>query len=169
MKEGFWASIAGNDCQMKSCIMVKICQSMSTRKEVSMEPPQYNGGLLVLQKREYLAKRNTWKRLRITCDFIFRQQLFEPSKRQVFWLKPQPSRPPPFPSETAFQCAKKVSDVRKIISRSAADNTKERLNPSFLLQGWNSPLWKGEAREIFGRTCLFHYGLFRKLFLLNTI
>jgi hypothetical protein len=29
-----------------------------------MEPPQYNGGLLDLQKREYLAKRMISKRLR---------------------------------------------------------------------------------------------------------
>ena len=28
-----------------------------TRKKVGMEPPQYNGGLLGIQKREYLAKR----------------------------------------------------------------------------------------------------------------
>jgi hypothetical protein len=36
--------------------MAEIRQSKNTRKEVSTEPPQYNGGLLGLQKREYLAK-----------------------------------------------------------------------------------------------------------------
>jgi hypothetical protein len=34
----------------------EIQSSEDYRKEVSMEPPQYNGGLLGLQKREYLAR-----------------------------------------------------------------------------------------------------------------
>jgi hypothetical protein len=32
------------------------------RKEVSMEPPQYNEDLLGLQKREYLAKMFSFKK-----------------------------------------------------------------------------------------------------------
>jgi hypothetical protein len=37
-----------------------------------MEPPQYNGGLSGLQKREYLAKIKPWKRIREALDLIFK-------------------------------------------------------------------------------------------------
>jgi len=44
---------------LESCIAQRNLEITlaETRKEVSMEPPQYNGGLWGLQKREYLAKR----------------------------------------------------------------------------------------------------------------
>jgi hypothetical protein len=57
MKQGFWVSIENNDYQTKPCIVVEIYQP--TRKEVSMEPPQYDGGYGGRQKREYLANTQT--------------------------------------------------------------------------------------------------------------
>ena len=41
---------------MKSASFAATCQNIDFKKKVSMEPPQYDGDLLGLQKREYLAK-----------------------------------------------------------------------------------------------------------------
>jgi hypothetical protein len=52
----------------------------TTRKEVSMEPPQCNGGLLGLQKREYLARMNTRLMRRLGADMIFKTKDNVPSE-----------------------------------------------------------------------------------------
>jgi hypothetical protein len=44
---------------------------LEEQEEVSMEPPQYNGGLLCLQKREYLAKRETQFSKEFIVDMVF--------------------------------------------------------------------------------------------------
>jgi len=49
---------------------------VSVRMNVSMEPPQYDGGLLGFQKREYLAKRKTREGLRKCLYLIFKQSGF---------------------------------------------------------------------------------------------
>jgi hypothetical protein len=51
-------------------------ENRSFRKGVSMEPPQYNGGLLGLQKREYLAKRKVGKGIRKYLNLIFKPYAF---------------------------------------------------------------------------------------------
>jgi len=48
----------------------RVARLFFRRREVSMKPPQYNGGLLGLQKREYLAKSETQFSKEFIVDMI---------------------------------------------------------------------------------------------------
>jgi len=48
-----------NDFGLKRCIPKENSKNNISRKEVSMKLPQFNGGLLDLEKREYLARTHS--------------------------------------------------------------------------------------------------------------
>ena len=59
-----------NDLRLNGCIGRRNLELK--RKEVSMEPPQYNGDLLGLQKRDYLASLGIRAEGRRIADMLFR-------------------------------------------------------------------------------------------------